>query len=218
MDELILIECKENKIYLSEQSKFIRTFKKFYVENSIDVKPYHLKYLYNKYKKICYPNTIDEIFKYSKEIKDLGLFCRDISIKNLYNNEKEIFIHKHMIFFCDFSISYLINSNHILIDGKFMAPEGFVQTIIIMYLDPIYEKMIPGIFITINNKFKNGYIEIFEYIKQYIINFINNKKEKIKWTRYITDFEIALFSAFGETFDFVENLHHYGCFSIILKI
>ncbi len=93
-----------------------------------------------------------------------------------------------------------------------MAPEGFVQTIIIMYLDPIYEKMIPGIYITIYNKFKNGYIEIFQYIKKFLINYINNKIEKIKWSSYTTDFEIALFKAFGETFDFIENLHHYGCF------
>ena len=70
----------------------------------MEVKPYLLNYLYNKYKKICYPNTIDEIYEFSKEIKDLGLVCRDISIKNIYNNEKEIFIHKNMIFFSFFSI------------------------------------------------------------------------------------------------------------------
>ena len=29
--------------------------------------------------------------------------------------------------------------------------------------------------------------------------------------------KIALFKAFGETFDFVENLHHYGCFFHYLK-
>ncbi len=88
IDELMLNECKENKIYLSKQSKFIRTFKRFYAENSIDIKPFHLKYLFNKYKKICYPKTIDEIFEYSKEIKDLGFFCRDISINNIYTNDK----------------------------------------------------------------------------------------------------------------------------------
>ena len=72
-----------------------------------------------------------------------------------------------MIFFSDNAITQLINSENLLIDGTFMAPNNFIQTVIIMYFDPIYEKMIPGIFLTINNKFKNGYIEIFQYIKTF---------------------------------------------------
>ncbi len=36
-----------------------------------------------------------------------------------------------------------------------------MQTIIIMYFDVVIEKMIPGIFIVINNKKEEGYIDCF---------------------------------------------------------
>ena len=43
-----------------------------------------------------------------------------------------------------------------------------MQTIIIMYYDILIEKMIPGIFIVINNKTFEGYVDCFTYIKNYI--------------------------------------------------
>ena len=52
-------------------------------------------------------------------------------------------------FFTDFDIKRLASSEHLLIDGTFIYPLGFMQTVIIMYFDVIIEKMIPGIFIFI---------------------------------------------------------------------
>ena len=83
MDELILNICKKNKIILTDESKFIKTFKKIYNNYNLKIKDYHLKYLFSKYKKMCIPNTMDEIFEYSKDVNDLGLFCRDVTIKNI---------------------------------------------------------------------------------------------------------------------------------------
>jgi hypothetical protein len=57
-----------------------------------------------------------------------------------------------MIFFSDFDIKRLINSEHLLVDRTFIFPIGFMQAIIIMYYDVIIEKMIPRIFIVANNK------------------------------------------------------------------
>ena len=46
----------------------------------------------------------------------------------------------------------LIVSEYILIDGTFVFPESYKQTLIIMYYDNILKKLIPSIFIITNNK------------------------------------------------------------------
>ena len=91
-----------------------------------------------------------------------------IVIKQLVTKEKKTIDHKAILFFTDFDIKRFIISEHILLDGTFIFPEGFMQTIIIMYYDILIEKMIPGIFIVINNKTFEGYIDCFTYIKNYI--------------------------------------------------
>ena len=74
-----------------------------------------------------------------------------------------------MIFFSDFDIKRLIKNEHLLIDGTFVKPIGFLQTIVIMYFDIIIDKMIPGIFIIINNKTYEGYYDSFLFIKILLI-------------------------------------------------
>ena len=49
-----------------------------------------------------------------------------------------------------------------------------------MFYYPLYFKMIPGIFITINNKILEIYSESFKFIIDYIYNYINNDYYKIK--------------------------------------
>ena len=61
--------------------------------------------------------------------------------------------------------------------------------------------MIPGIFICIDNKTTDSYLFIFQYIKNYIIKIINNKKIKIAWETLTTDKEIALYKSFLKIFD-----------------
>lgn len=70
--------------------------------------------------------------------------------------------------------------------------------------------MIPGIFITMNNKTLNGYKEVFQIIKNYILDIINNKIERIKWKAFTTDY--ALYTAFSDVFNFINPLKHVGCF------
>ena len=48
-----------------------------------------------------------------------------------------------------------------------------------MYYDIYTGKMIPGIFICVDNKTTDSYLFIYQYIKNYIIKIINNKKIKI---------------------------------------
>ena len=96
-------------------------------------------------------------------------------------------------------------------------PKNFYQTIIIMFYDPICFKMIPGIFIAINNKTLEGYTECFKYIKEYIYNYIKNDYDKIKWKIFTTDFEYSLFTAFKNVFDNLDSLVHKGCFFHYLK-
>ena len=61
--------------------------------------------------------------------------------------------------------------------------------------------MIPGIFICVDNKTTDSYLFIFQYIKNYIIKIINNKKIKIAWETLTTDKEKALYKSFLKIFD-----------------
>ena len=86
-------------------------------------------------------------------------------IKQLISKDNKIIDHKAIIFFFDFDIKRLIVSEHLYIDGTFFYLYDSIQTIIIMYYDIITTKLIPGIFIMINNKTEEGYRDCFLYIK-----------------------------------------------------
>ena len=113
IDKLILDKCKNNKIYLTKLNKFINTFACCY-KNRKNVKYYHLKYLFTKYKNECFPESLDEIYNYCNYIQDLGYFCRDVSKKILINSKKEFFTHSHIIFFTDDNLLRLIASENII--------------------------------------------------------------------------------------------------------
>ena len=49
--------------------------------------------------------------------------------------------------------------------------------------------MFPGIFVAMNNKYYEGYLEVFKYIKYYIYIEEKNNFSKIKWKSLTTDFE-----------------------------
>ena len=126
-------------------------------------------------------------------------------------------MHSHIIFFSEENIKRLINSEHILLDCTYVYPINYYQTLIIMYYDNILNKMIPGIFPIINNKYLIGYSLIFSYIKNYIFSLINNDTTKIKWISFTTDFEVGLYRSFQNTFNNIKNLKHHGCFFHYLK-
>ena len=165
IDKVILNICKENKTHLSSLKNFQRKFLKYYDKNKIKMKKNHLKYVFNKFKKICFPSMLDEIYDYCNYIEGLGYFCRSVSRESLLDEKKQIIDHSHLIFFTELSIKRLIISENLLIDGTFTYPKGYYQTIIIMFYDPIIFKMIPGIFIAINNKTKQGYTKIIRFIR-----------------------------------------------------
>ena len=108
-------------------------------------------------------------------------------------------------------------SEYILIDGSFVFPDNYKQTLIIMYYDNIINKMIPSIFIVTNNKICEGYLLIFDFIKRYITSYIKNELIHINWISFTTDFETALITAFKKSFDFIPNLKHNGCFFHYMK-
>ena len=206
----------QNKKELLSKSKiFIRTFEKFY--NNIKIKENHLKYIYNKFKKLIFPETLVEIFEYSKNIEKLGYFCRNISKCLLLDNTGNIVEHSHIIFFTEIMIKRIIISENLLIDGTFTFPKSFYQTIIIMFYDPICFKMIPGIFIAIKNKNLEGYNECFKYIRDYIYKYVKDDLKKIKWKMFTTDFEYILYQAFKNVINQIENLEHKGYFFHYLK-
>ena len=135
----------------------------------------------------------------------------------IFTPEKNLIVHSHAIFFTEEAIKRIIISEHLLIDATFTYPNTFYETIIIMFYDPLILKMLPGIFISINNKSLNGYTECFKYIKNYINNYINSDLKKIKWKTFTTDFEISLFTAFKNEFSYIKDLKHLGCFFHYLK-
>ena len=125
-----------------------------------------------------YPSTLDEIFDYCNHVNQLGYFCRNISKCLLLDEKNNIIEHSHIIFFSELNIKRMIISENILIDGKFTYPKNFYQTLILMFYDPIIFKMIPGIFISINNKTLQGYQVAFSYIRDYIYKYIKNDQKK----------------------------------------
>ena len=143
-------------------------YREIYYINFIKDNPY-LKNTFFKIKKKLFNLNFEEIYEYCKLLKNNENFCRNISIKQIVTNDKKIIENKSMIFFSDFDIKRLIKSEHLLIDGTFVKPIGFLQTIVIMYFDIIIDKMIPGIFIIINNKTYEGYYDSFLFIKILLI-------------------------------------------------
>ena len=130
----------------------------------------------------------------------------------LTNNNKKL-EHKQMIFFSDYDIKHFIALENILLDGTFSYPKGYEQAIIIMYMDVIILKMIPGIFIISNNKAYQGYKTIFQDLLNKINIFTKINKSKFKLKTVTSDFEKALYSAFKEIFSKeIFNLLHIGCY------
>ena len=111
----------------------------------------------------------------------------------------------------------LINSENILIDCTFSYPKDFYETLIIMFYDNLYNKMIPGVFVTVNNKKQEGYKAIFNSLKSDILCVTNNDITQIKLKTVTTDFETALYKSFFECFNIIPNLKHNGCFFHYLK-
>ena len=212
IDKLVLNICKQNKNLLNKQKCFIKNFKPLYAK--IKIKDNHLKYLYTKYKKIIFPETLDEIFEYSKNVDELGFFCRNITKCLLIDKKGNIIEHSHLIFFTEIMMKRLLTSENLLIDGTFTFPKNFYQTIIIMFYDPLCFKMIPGIFIEINNKTLEGYSESFKFIRDYIYNYINNVYNKIKWQIFTDDLKKSLYTSFKNVFYQLENLMIKECFSL----
>ena len=95
-----------------------------------------------------------------------NIFACILDTNYWYQKKKKIIENKSFIFFTDFDIKRIIASEHLLIDGSFIYPKNYMQTIIIMYYDVIIEKMLPGIFIIINNKTEEGYKVSITYIKE----------------------------------------------------
>ena len=116
-----------------------------------------------------------------------------------------------MIFFSDFDFKRMFVSEHILVDGTFVYPSGFIQTIILLYYDIIVFEFIPGIFILINNKSQIGYEQAFRYIKENMDKYSNLNKEKCKWLTFISDFERALINSFNNVFKTNNNIRYIDC-------
>ena len=88
LDNLVLSICKENKSFLSSLKSFESTFKKLYEINNFSLKLYHIKYIFEKYKKLYFPKLLDEIYEYSKYIEELGYFCRSINKSMILDSKK----------------------------------------------------------------------------------------------------------------------------------
>ena len=156
---------KSNKEIKIDCQTFIKYGLKFYNNNnlkeSFKIDKIYLKNIYYRIIKKYYQLNLENIYEYAEKLPNDENFCRSVTIKQLIGKDKKIINHKAIIFFSDFDIKKLSFSKHLLLDGTFIFPTGFSQTIIIMYYDEILDKMLPGIYITINNKTEEGYKDVF---------------------------------------------------------
>ena len=212
---------KTNKHVASNYREFLNYAKKLYIEKKLkNIFTCDIQYLKNLYYRTIskyYQLNLENIYDYSEKISNNEYFCRYVAIKQLISKDNKIITHKAVIFFTDFDIRRLAFSKHLLIDGTFVFPKGFLQTIIIMYYDEILDKMIPGVFIVINNKTQVGYVDVFKYLKYYIENLLKNRTEKYKFETFTTDFEIGLYEAFNKVFNTNNKIRHLGCYFHFLQ-
>ena len=141
-----------------------------------------------------------------------NIFLRISTYKLLYKADgKTLFKHEHIIFMSNYFIRKLQNALHYYIDDTFIHTPGFKQIIIIMYLDLNFNKRYPALFCLMNNKNKEGYIEIFNEIKKIITieNTTNLKLESIS-----LDFEIGIIEAIQIVFP---NVNIIGCYFHFMK-
>ena len=55
---------------------------------------------------------------------------------------------------------------HLYIDGTFITTKDYKQLIIIMFFVDSSKRKIPGCYILINNKTQNGYLKVFQNLKE----------------------------------------------------
>ena len=83
-----------------------------------------------------------------------------------------------------------------------------------MYFDEILDKIIPGINITKNNESKEGYKDLFKYIKYYIDNLFKNRDNFESFTTY---FKIAPYNVFNKIFNKKKIQTNILLFSLFIK-
>ena len=113
--------------------------------------------MFYKYKIKCFPSSLEYIYGYCNQNDNLGILCRDISIKYILDWYKKSDNYNHVIFFSEENVKRLIASQHLFLDCTFAYPMGFYQTLILMYFVPLENKMNPVILSIINNKTTVGY-------------------------------------------------------------
>ena len=121
----------KNKNIIIILSEFIKFSKKIYYKNNLEkvlqINDTYFKNIYYKIKRNIKNLNIEDIYEYSKVLNNGENFCRNISLKMIISKEKKLIEHKCIIFFSDFDIKRLSSSEHILIDGTFIYPIGFMQ-------------------------------------------------------------------------------------------
>ena len=188
------------------------------LSQNFDLPKYHLKNLYYKYVNTLLPVSLSEIYEYANSFDNLGPLARAYQVKSIIDENKNTIEHKHIIFFCDYHFKRLFSAENILIDGTYIFPIDFTQTIIIMHYDLIIYKFIPSVFILINNKSYNGYKNVFSDILDYIKIYKKEVNTNLNWRYFTTDFEPALIKTFKDIFnDTCITLQHHGCYFHFLK-
>jgi hypothetical protein len=161
---------------------------------------------------------LEEIHEYANSFIEIGPLSKSYEVKILMNEKKESFEHKHIIFYADFHFKRIICSKPIIINGTYVFPHGFSQTLIIMYHDIIINRFIPGIIILTNNHKYIGYIHIFNDILENIQNYEKSNKARLNWESFTSDFEKSLIKSFKNTIAIkYDKIQHYGCYFHFLQ-
>ena len=101
-------------------------------------------------------------------------------------------MHRHAIFSSTYHINNIIRTKHIYFDGTFIVPKEFTQLLIVLYIYPIKNIKIPGMYILVNNKREDSYDIIFNIIYNILTN---NKKINLNLVSITLDFETSLINS-----------------------
>ena len=135
---------------------------------------------------------------------DNNLFFRElIYFQDNSDDSKNILIG--IIYATNKNINRLAAAEHWYLDGTFIHPPGFRQILLIMYLDIITNKRIPGFYCLLNSKKEILYSKVLDSIKTIITS---NNNIEIKLKSVTLDFERGLNKSFIKYFP---NIHIVGC-------
>ena len=208
-EEIKILQDKLKEYCISNKPTSLQECREFVNVNYKDYKHYIIKNpniiknIYYRYINTSSSLDLNLLKSNSKTIDDNLFFRELIYFQDISDESKNILIG--IIYATNKNINRLAAAEHWYLDGTFIHPPGFRQILLIMYLDIITNKTIPGVFCLLNSKKEILYSKVLDSVKNIITS---NNNIEINLKSVTLDFERGLNNSFIKYFP---NIHIVGC-------